>query len=117
MIEWANWSQQVWSQLLRGERVPVPIWLPHPAAAGFKPTVFAEFSGQDADLARGLCDGSRIHLHRYANGALFAHLDRIDPERSPLHAVAHWLFESPSGQFAVKVACFLLVARAIDRPR
>lgn len=55
----------------------------------------AVYNGQSGDCRFPQPDGSSLHAHWYENGARF-HLDRIDPQASPLHAMGHVLMETPA---------------------
>ncbi len=100
-MNWDGFIQTSWSQLSAGGRVPVPPSLLHPRWSGFEVPPLAEPVGQAADWVLSLNDGSRLHVHEYANGALVAHRDETDPKRGPVHAVWHWATESTSGKVVV----------------
>jgi hypothetical protein len=120
---WCAWLP--WESLNRGEKVTVPDALPHPIAAGFRPTRRASDVGQDVDLARRLADGSRLHVHGFNAGStrfvvhrdrldpdgadavavrnhggtrFVVHRDRLDPDGADAVAVAHWISETPEGR-------------------
>lgn len=108
-MNWAGFIQTSWPQLSAGGRVPVPPSLLHPRWSGFEIPPLAEPVGQAADWVVSLDDGSRLHVHEYANGALVAHRDEIDPKRGPVHALWHWATESTSGKFVVGSAVAAVV--------
>lgn len=117
---WNQWLAASWADLHRGSRVSVPTWLPHPRWSGFETPPLAEPAGQTADWVRSLSDGSRLHIHEFADGRMVAHRDPTDPKRGPLHAVWHWATESTSGRLAVlalsALAVVKLVGTAPQRP-
>lgn len=89
-MHWEVWMRAVWPALVAGRRVLVPASLPHPGSSGFRTPWLAEPAGQAADWVLSLEDGSRLHVHEFANGALVAHRDATDPKRGPIHAALHW---------------------------
>ncbi|MCA9559848.1 MAG: hypothetical protein KC583_14970 [Myxococcales bacterium] len=107
-----NWITQVWTDLVRRKQVRVPAHLGHPRHAGFNRPPLAEPVGQIDDWVLPLRGGSRVHIHEFANGRLIAHLDRIDPERGPVQALAHWLTETRSGAVAITGVLVYLAVRA-----
>lgn len=118
MHGWNAWLNCVGRALKRGEQVVVPRYLPHPALVGFQQTTLAENVGQSRNWTIWCADGSRLHVHEYADGRLVIHRDGINPEKGPVHAVAHWLLESTSGKatliFGALAVTGVLVAK---RPR
>ncbi len=116
-FSWSGWLRAAWPRLTNGEKLVVPWSLPHPSDAGFSTTTLAEDVGQVANWAVRLSDGSRIHVHEFGNGQLVAHRDPTDPARGPLHAVFHWLFESPSGKVVLGVGAVALLVAAANRSR
>ena len=114
---WMDWLRAVWPQLVKGKKVVAPWWLPHPRDDGFTTTALAEHVGQVADWALPLRDGSRIHVHEFSDGRLVVHRDPTDPERSPIHALRHWLFESTSGRVALGIGVVTLLVVAVTRSR
>lgn len=107
------WLNRNYTSLWNGARLRVPSHLGHPKWSGFSFTAFAEPAGQVADWVASLRNGSRVHIHEFANGALVAHVDRIDPQRGPLEALAHWVTESWSGRLAVAGVVAVLAARVL----
>lgn len=103
-MSWSGFVQAAWPQLTAGGRVLVPSALLHPKWSGFEVPPVAEPVGQSADWVLSLVDGSRLHVHEYANGSLVLHRDETDPKRGPLHAVWHWATESRSGRFVFGTA-------------
>lgn len=124
---WDLWLRQNWVALRRGAHVAVEggWYLPHPSTAGFTRPPLAEGVGQVADWVVSCADGSRIHVHEFADGRLVAHRDATDPALGPVQAVNHWWSESKSGRQAAglvtaglvlagSVAAVALVVNAID---
>ena len=97
-MDWDQWIASVWGDLAAGRRAQVPTWLPHPRESGFEAPPLAEPAGQSADWVKSYSDGSRVHVHEFANGTFLVHRDATDPKRSPAHAAWHWLSESTSGR-------------------
>lgn len=94
-LAWEAWLP--WGELRRGAKVPVPTNLPHPKEIGFTYTTWAKDVGEVANWVRSLRDGSRLHVHEFADGTLVVHRDAIDPARGPVVATFHWLGETPEG--------------------
>jgi hypothetical protein len=100
-VNWNGFIQTAWPQLSAGGRVPIPPGLLHPKWSGFEVPPLAEPVGQIADWVLSLTDGSRLHVHEFANGALVAHRDETDPKLGPIQAAWHWATESTSGKIVV----------------
>ena len=98
---WAEWLNSVWPTLEARGHLPVPPVLPHPGAAGFAQPLFAEPQGQVRDYVYSVADGSRVHLHEYADGAMVAHRDASDPHQGVLPALRHLAFETVLGRTAL----------------
>lgn len=92
----------------------VPSSLPHPSAGGFHLISPAMPDGQVGDWGLSLDDGSRIHLHEFADGRLIAHRDVFDPDRGIGHAIAHVIAETPLGA-AVAVLGLVLMLNGVAR--
>lgn len=101
--DWATFIVRAWPTLLRGQEVLLPSALTAPRTAGFRRPLVAEPHGQAEDWVLPLRDHSRLHVHVYPWGERRMHRDRIDPARSPVHAVLHLLTETRVGA-AGKVA-------------
>ena len=103
-ITWDEWLSGVWSALLAGQHITVPTDLPHPETTGFHTPRMALKVGQIADWVMSCPnDGSRVHLHEFADGRLVAHRDCTDPGRSPIHAMWHVATETPTGRRVAKM--------------
>ena len=93
----------------------------HLRSSGFEVPPIAEPVGQSANWVLSLTDGSRLHVHEYANGVLVAHRDETDPKRGPLHAAWHWATESKSGKLVVggtiAVAVVYALAQVFGDPK
>ena len=67
--------------------------------------------GQVSDRVRSLPPGEgRLHAQRFPNGAIRIHVDRYDPARGPVEAVAHVLAETSAGAVLALVALVALGA-------
>ena len=108
---WIDWVSRNWVALDAAKKVSAPSYLLHPASAGFVRETIATNEGQSADWVLPLADGSRIHVHEFVDGRLVVHRDRIDPNRSPLHAVTHFALETELGRFLAVVLVTVSVAR------
>lgn len=98
MRQWQSLLQQNWAHLVSGQKLDVTGYVPHPAwVSGFTQTLLAEPHGQVIDWELALGDGSRIHVHEFADGRLVVHRDAINPSRGPLEAISHWLTETATG--------------------
>jgi hypothetical protein len=94
-LAWASWLSANREDLGVGAKVNVPSYLPHPQYAGFSKELVATPEGQVANWTLSVpADGSRIHVHEFADGRLVAHRDRYDPNHSLGNLVAHLLFET-----------------------
>ena len=98
---WLNWIQVNRPALLSGLRLDVPGWFPDPTYSGLRPVPIALPVGQTRDWSLPLSDGSRIHVHKYADGRRIAHRDRYDPDVGLGNAVLHLMFETPLGLAAL----------------
>jgi hypothetical protein len=114
-FRWNSWIGDVWDSLVDGRKLVAPTWLPHPADAGFTKETLATDAGQIADWVLSLEDESRLHVHEFSDGRLVAHRDRIDPNRSPLHAVAHFAWETDIGRIALLIGSIALGTRLLDQ--
>lgn len=101
---WRAWYRQNRQALCDGAQLTVPVILPHPSQSGFAPTSLAENVGQVRDWAASVSDGSRLHVHEFADGSLNVHRDATDPSRGLTSAVWHWATESTSGRVIVVAA-------------
>lgn len=110
---WINWITSVWPQLVAGQHLEAPYYLPHPKDAGFALTTQAERVGQVRDWAMSFNDGSRAHIHEYRDGRYVVHRDAVDPGRGTLEALFHWVTESASGKLAAVVFLALVATGAI----
>lgn len=106
---WAAWYRQNQQLLCDGVNLAVPATLPRPSQAGFAFTSLAENVGQVRDWAAPISDGSRLHVHEFADGSLRVHRDATDPSRGLTSAVWHWATESTSGRAVVIAAVVLFV--------
>jgi hypothetical protein len=113
-VSWQTWLAHAWPTLHAGREVAVPGELRGVVSALPVPRIAANV-GQSANHVLSLSDGSRIHVHVFANGAMRAHRDRTDPARSPLHAVWHIATETPVGRGAAKSAVVGLALRTAAR--
>lgn len=95
---WREFVNTHAGNLRAGALVALPEGMP---LEGWKRLRWAEAAGQVADLAFPCADGSRLHVHIFADGRRLMHRDRWDPERGPVAAVLHWLVETRSGRGAV----------------
>jgi len=107
---WRVWLDTVLPQLGAGQRVTAPAYLPHPRECGFTRLEIAEPAGQVDDYACSSTDGSRIHVHVFADGRLVVHRDRFDPDASPLHAAQHVMSETSFGPLLVASGIVLAIA-------
>lgn len=71
-----------------------PGWLPPPAVAGFARIEVASPEGQVADWGLSFDDGSRVHIHEYADGRRVVHRDQHDPANGFWSTVSHLLSET-----------------------
>lgn len=101
--QWQKWIGDAWDSLVDGRKLQVPYALPHPVEAGFVQESIATPAGQCRDWVLSLDDESRIHVHEFKDGRPIAHRDKIDPNRSVLHAVGHFVTETNLGRVLVVV--------------
>jgi hypothetical protein len=109
---WVSWIHQYWQHLASGSKIQAPRWLPAPADAGFTLIEIAHPAGQARDWGLSMADGSRIHVHEYADGRRVVHRDAYDPNRGLGHTLAHLMQETPYGILAVGIGAFLLITSA-----
>jgi len=107
---WYSWIAANWAALTEGQKLFAPSGLGHPSARGFRRLDAALPMGQVADWTLPCSDGSRIHVHEFADGHLQVHRDVHDPDRGGFHLVQHLLFETPLG-FLAAFACIAALAR------
>lgn len=93
-MSWNSWIRSTLLKSPSGRKLPVPAWLPHPRAAGFKQLELSQPAGQCRDWAIGLTDGSRVHVHEMPDGRLLAHRDQWDPARGGSFTIKHLVFET-----------------------
>jgi hypothetical protein len=111
---WVTWITQNWQRLAPGVKIEAPHWFGAPVEAGFEPIGIAHPVGQARDWGMSFTDGSRIHIHEFANGRRVVHRDKHDPRRGLGHAVAHLMQETPYGILGIGVATLFLLANASD---
>src|SRR3982751_2578463 len=92
---WVNWIAMNWPGLIAGSKLVAPAWLGAPADAGFQPIQITLLQGQAKDWGLSMSDGSRIHVHEFADGRRTAHRDKFDPARGVGSMVAHLMQETP----------------------
>lgn len=115
-MNWMPWIHERWPLLANRAKLEAPSWLPHPRwTEGFSAIAVATPEGQIANWGLPLSDGSRIHVHEFSDGKLIAHRDQFDPERSPLHLVAHLALETPVGLIALACTVGALAGRSVRR--
>lgn len=114
--EWNVWIAGQWQRLAAGAHIQPPVGFPHPIDAGFARLTLAEPHGQTADYSASLADGSRIHLHEYADGTLLAHRDAYDPV-GVVATVKHLATETAVGPLIGLGLLVALVAYAVGRSR
>jgi hypothetical protein len=103
-------DQALWVRLARGDKVTMPLaWQP----AGYRRIRLAERVGQLEDWVLALPDGSRLHAWLMRDGAWIVHRDAIDPDRSPLHALAHIATETRVGKVLCLGLAVMLVGSAL----
>lgn len=108
VLTWTNAIEKHWDGLVKGEEYTIPkSRIIHPMESGFYAIALAEPCGQWHDYGMSLDDGSRIHVHEYADRYDF-HRDKYDPSRGVFAAVRHYLDEAPSSKPALTIG--LLVA-------
>ena len=109
---WTHWIAKQWPLLSRGRHVIAPAWLPHPAHVGFTRVALATPSGQVADWSLAYDDGSRVHIHEYADGRMVVHRDCLDPDRSIGGLVNHLLGETLVGPVLLGVLVIAAIRAA-----
>lgn len=109
---WVNWITQTWAPLSAGEKVEVPFWLGAPNQAGFRFIPLAHPVGQVRNWVLSMSDGSRIHVHEFADGRYVAHRDKHDPDRGLESSVAHLMQETPYPAWFAFAGILFLVAKA-----
>lgn len=110
---WDWWLSANWSDLVGGAKIVAPQHLPHPQFSGFLKEQIATPGGQSADWVLSVTvDGSRVHVHEFANGRLVVHRDRYDPNRSLGHLIAHLVAETPLVPVLAVVGIFALAVRS-----
>jgi hypothetical protein len=116
LTEWQRWTSEHWLELVEGKHLEVPAGeLEHPLSVGFERLVFTEPAGQAADYGLSLRDGSRLHVHAFADGTMTVHRDRIDPKRGVVAGVRHYLEEAPSAKITVTGALVLAGVAALRK--
>lgn len=111
-LEWMAWLDGNWSLLANGGWVVLPGWLPHPGDVGFKCLGVAEDVGQVRNWVHALSDGSRLHVHEFAEGGLVVHRDRHNPDEGLVSSVLHFFLETKAGKvagIALLAACALML--------
>ena len=108
---WASWLVERWDDFAAGQEIGVPSYFLHPSVAGFSHETLATDKGQVSNWVRSLEDGSRIHVHEFADGRLVAHRDKIDPNGSVIHAVAHFATETELGRLATLILSVAAIAK------
>ncbi|MCH8286445.1 hypothetical protein IIB79_07960, partial [candidate division KSB1 bacterium] len=73
-MTWDRWVYDNLSVWRKQTSVFIPAGLPHPAYSGFGKPVVAEQHGQETDWVVSLEDGSRLHIHEYADGTMVGHV-------------------------------------------
>lgn len=109
---WVNWINQWWIALSTGNKIEVPTWLGAPHQAGFHLIPVAHPAGQIRDWGLAMSDGSRIHIHEFANGRYVAHRDKFDPARGLESSVAHVMQETPYPAWFALTGLVMLLVRA-----
>ncbi len=110
---WEQWLSARWSYLVAGQEIDATWQVPHPSTAGFTRTDLAEGHGQLVDWELAVTDGSRIHVHEFADGRLVVHRDAINPSRGPLEAMMHWFSESALGKAVFVTGSVALIGVAV----
>lgn len=108
---WIEWIQENWSALVSGVKIVAPSWFVAPLAAGFERCSFASPEGQVADWVLPFTDGSRVHVHEFADGVRVVHRDKYDPHRSLDSLVAHIFKETPWGKVGLAIGVFALLVK------
>jgi hypothetical protein len=94
-MNWESWIRFRWNELVVGAKLQAPRSLGSPQYAGFRPTRLAAPEGQASDWALAMSDGSRVHVHVYADGRQVAHRDKFDPDRGVGPMLAHLALDTP----------------------
>lgn len=114
--DWQAWALDHWQALVDGVHVDVAAGeLSPPSSAGFERLAWAEPLGQDEDWGLSLSDGSRLHVHRWTDGSMRVHRDRIDPARGVVPALRHFVAEAPSAKVAMVVGGAVVAGKALRR--
>lgn len=101
-LQWARFLVGIEARLRAGERVFLPYWVPVSLEAiGFVRFDLAEDVGQVANYRMARRDGSRLHVHVFADGQRLLHRDRVDPDRGPLEAIEHLATETKIGPWII----------------
>lgn len=107
MNEWVEWLRSVRDSLRRGAHVEVPAYLPPPPAIGFhKYGGITENVRQAGDWVLRMPSGARLHAHEFADGRWTLHLDRYDPDHSPIYTVLHVTSETRLGRLVAY--CYMI---------
>lgn len=110
---WVAWANVNWTSLVGGLKLGAPVWLAAPAEAGFEIIEIAHPVGQARDWGLSLADGSRLHVHEYADGRRVVHRDVHNPKRGLGPMLAHLMQETPYGVMAAfGIAAVVLITRA-----
>ncbi|HEX6039314.1 hypothetical protein [Longimicrobium sp.] len=110
---WAYWLGVNWTSLTSGAKIFAPGSLAPPQEVGFMALPFAHPVGQVKDWGMSLADGSRIHVHEFANGTRVVHRDQHDPAAGVGPALAHLMHETPYGKLALGIGAFFFIAKAV----
>lgn len=110
--DWLSWATVHWPSLVGGAKINAPFWLAAPVDAGFEVIEIAHPVGQVRDWGLALTDGSRIHVHEYADGRRVVHRDVHDPKRGLGPMLAHLMQETPYGILALGITAMVLIAQA-----
>lgn len=109
---WVNWISDNWTTLSAGVKIEVPSWLGAPHQAGLHLIPMAHPVGQLRNWGLGMSDGSRIHIHEFADGRCVAHRDKHDPGRGFESSVAHLMQETPYPAWFALTGLVFLIAKA-----
>jgi hypothetical protein len=111
---WVAWLQSQWGALSSGFKIVAPLSLGSPADAGFAPIQFAHPVGQIRNWGLAFNDGSRVHVHEFADGSFLAHRDAHDPARSLESTVAHLVHETPYPRWLAVAGLVVFAAKALE---
>jgi hypothetical protein len=111
---WMGWINQNWQRLVSGDKINAPIGLAAPEEAGFEMIEVAHPVGQSRDWGLSVSDGSRIHVHEYADGRRVVHRDAHNPKRGLGPMLAHLMQETPYGALAIGAGTLYLLVRAAN---